>query len=208
MAFGASSSSGSAVSTVSYGRSSWYSSHCTLLSVCCTGNCPIFQLVHAHEKSNWFLRFVLFEHETLRQNFELLCIYAGRFSNFIPITFLTGFYVSQVVARWWSEFMTLPWPEKIAYRLVSFIPGNVCNFHTFVAKTDEFHTTDPMQIKIYPHDSQDPFQKNLRRTVMRYTNLSTMLVYRYISRTVQKRFPGRYHYLYWDCEIYMRKCLS
>ena len=27
--------------------------------------------------------------------------------------------------RWWSEFMTLPWPEKIAYRLVSFVPGNV-----------------------------------------------------------------------------------
>lgn len=74
------------------------------------------------------LRFVLFEHETYRQNFELLCIYAGRFSNFIPISFLTGFYVSQVVARWWSEFMTLPWPEKIAYRLVSFIPGNVCYF--------------------------------------------------------------------------------
>ena len=68
---------------------------------------------------------MLFEHDTLRQNFEIICLYCGKFSNFIPISFLTGFYVSQVVARWWNEFMTLPWPEKVAYRLVTFVPGNV-----------------------------------------------------------------------------------
>ena len=74
-------------------------------------------------------RFVLFEHDTLRQNFEIICLYCGKFSNFIPISFLTGFYVSQVVARWWNEFMTLPWPEKVAYRLVTFVPGNVRTHH-------------------------------------------------------------------------------
>ena len=70
-------------------------------------------------------RAVLFENETYRQTFELLCIYAGRFSGLIPISFLTGFYVTQVVTRWWSEFLTLPWPDKIAFRLVSYIPGKV-----------------------------------------------------------------------------------
>ena len=43
----------------------------------------------------------------------------------IPITFLTGFYVTQVVARYWDQFMSLPWPDKIAMKLVSFIPGKV-----------------------------------------------------------------------------------
>ena len=45
--------------------------------------------------------------------------------NMIPITFLTGFYVTQVVARYWDQFMSLPWPDKIAMKLVSFIPGKV-----------------------------------------------------------------------------------
>ena len=70
-------------------------------------------------------RTVLFQNEYLRQNFELLCIYARRFSGLIPISFLTGFYVTQVVSRWWSEFLTLPWPDKIAFKLVSYIPGKV-----------------------------------------------------------------------------------
>ena len=45
--------------------------------------------------------------------------------NMIPITFLTGFYVTQVVARYWDQFMSLPWPDKIAMKIVSFIPGKV-----------------------------------------------------------------------------------
>ena len=44
----------------------------------------------------------------------------------IPITFLTGFYVTQVVARYWDQFMSLPWPDKFALKIVSYIPGKVC----------------------------------------------------------------------------------
>ena len=100
----------------------------TVLSASCTGNwnnkmCllssqSLFQLFSSQ-------RVVLFEHEPYRQGFEIFCIYAGRFSNLIPISFLTGFYVNQVVNRWWDEFMSLPWPDKIAFRLVSYIPGKV-----------------------------------------------------------------------------------
>ena len=94
-----------------------------------------------------------------KETFELFCVYCERFSGKIPITFLTGFYVSQVVNRWWDQFMTLPWPDRLALKLVNFCPG-----------TDDFH-------------------KNLRRTVMRYVNLSTVLVYRLVSQRVMDRFP-------------------
>ena len=62
--------------------------------------------------------------------FELLCIYADRASSGIPLSFLTGFYVTQVVNRWWEQFMALPWPDQLAFKLLAFIPGNVsvlCN---------------------------------------------------------------------------------
>jgi hypothetical protein len=70
-------------------------------------------------------RHVLFYDPPKRQLFELICIYADRFSSLIPITFLTGFYVSQVVNRWWDQFMSLPWPDRLALKLVSFCPGTV-----------------------------------------------------------------------------------
>ena len=72
-----------------------------------------------------FYRYVLFPYDFHREMFEIVCVYAGRFSNLIPISFLTGFYVTQVVSRWWDQFMHLPWPDQIALRLVSFIPGKV-----------------------------------------------------------------------------------
>ena len=45
--------------------------------------------------------------------------------HLIPVTLLTGFYVTQVVARYWDQFMSLPWPDKIAMKIVAFIPGKV-----------------------------------------------------------------------------------
>ena len=60
-----------------------------------------------------------------RQMFELICVYADRFLNLIPVTFLVGFYVSQVVNRWWHQFMSLPWPDYLALKLVNFVPGHV-----------------------------------------------------------------------------------
>ena len=45
----------------------------------------------------------------------------------IPITFLTGFYVSEVVRRYWDQYMSLPYPDRLALKLVSYIPGKVSN---------------------------------------------------------------------------------
>ena len=74
-----------------------------------------------------FYRHVLFHDPKNRQMFELICIYAQKPTDWLRplIAFLTGFYVTQVVNRWWDQFMTLPWPDKLALKLVNFVPGTV-----------------------------------------------------------------------------------
>ena len=63
------------------------------------------------------------------QMFEMICIYAERFGALVPITFLIGFYVTQVVNRWWDQFMSLPWPDCLAIKLVNFCPGTVSTYY-------------------------------------------------------------------------------
>jgi len=70
-------------------------------------------------------RCILIHYPVHKQRFELMCIYAQRFASSIPITFLTGFYVSSVVSRWWDQFMSLPYPDQLALKLVAFVPGQV-----------------------------------------------------------------------------------
>ena len=38
---------------------------------------------------------------------------------------MTAFYIANVVSRYWDQFISLPWPDRIAYRLVGFISGQV-----------------------------------------------------------------------------------
>ena len=43
----------------------------------------------------------------------------------VPITFLTGFYVTEVVRRYWDQFMSLPFPDTLALKLVTYVHGKV-----------------------------------------------------------------------------------
>ena len=56
--------------------------------------------------------------------FEKVCVYFGKYGDYIPLAFILGFYVSQVVTRWWSQFNTIPWPDTIACNLLSYMPGH------------------------------------------------------------------------------------
>ena len=38
---------------------------------------------------------------------------------------MTGFYVANVVSRYWDQFLSLPMPDKLAYKLVAYIQGQV-----------------------------------------------------------------------------------
>ena len=109
----------------------------------------------------------------------MFCVFCQRFRKSIPVTFLTGFYVSQVVSRYWNKFSVLPYPDKIAMKIVTHICGTVSDNFIFKRK----NITHCLNI------FQDDYSKNLRRTVMRYINLSNILVFRIISPKASQRFP-------------------
>jgi len=108
-------------------------------------------------------RCVLIENEASKTSYELFCVYCAKFSSRIPVGFLLGFYVTQVVARWWSQFMSLPWPDTLARYLAVYMPG-----------TDEV-------------------SRNYRRTVCRWVNLGNVLALRLVSYKVLVRFPTYEH---------------
>ena len=80
---------------------------------------------------SFIYKVVLVNFPVHKQHFELMCIYAYRFSSAIPISFLIGFYVSSVLSRWWDQFMSLPYPDQLALKLVAFVPGNVSVIYDF-----------------------------------------------------------------------------
>ncbi|KAH0616675.1 hypothetical protein JD844_027972 [Phrynosoma platyrhinos] len=74
-----------------------------------------------------------------------------------------GFYVTLVVNRWWNQFVNLPWPDRIMLLISSTIQG------------------------------RDEYGRLLRRTLMRYVNLTSVLIFRSVSTAVYKRFPTMDH---------------
>jgi len=95
--------------------------------------------------------------------YELFCIYCEKFSKVIPISFLLGFYVTQVVARWWSQFMSLPWPDTLARYLAVYLPGS------------------------------DKKSRDVRRAICRWVNLGNVIALRLVSYKVVLRFPTYEH---------------
>ncbi|KAL8211712.1 UNVERIFIED_CONTAM: Bestrophin-2 [Gekko kuhli] len=97
--------------------------------------------------------------EDKKRYFEKLVIYCDNYANLIPVSFVLGFYVTLVVNRWWSQYTCMPMPD----RLMCTITGTV-------------HGTDERG-RLY------------RRTLMRYSSLSAVLILRSVSTAVFKRFP-------------------
>lgn len=101
--------------------------------------------------------------ESQRLMFEKLALYCNSYAELIPVSFVLGFYVSLVVSRWWAQYESIPWPDRIM-NLVS------CNV-----------------------DGEDEYGRLLRRTLMRYSNLCSVLILRSVSTAVYKRFPSMEH---------------
>uniref|UniRef100_A0A3B4GH24 Bestrophin homolog n=2 Tax=Haplochromini TaxID=319058 RepID=A0A3B4GH24_9CICH len=73
------------------------------------------------------------------------------------------FYVTLVVSRWWGQFENVPWPDRLAALVGGHVRG------------------------------ADETSRLTRRTLMRYANLSGVLIYRSVSTAVYKRFPTMEH---------------
>ncbi|KAL4608246.1 bestrophin-4 [Arapaima gigas] len=95
--------------------------------------------------------------------FEKTAIYCNQFTELIPMSFVLGFYVTLAFNRWWGQYTSFPLPDN----LMMVVSGNV-------------HGTDERG-------------RMLRRTLMRYANLSSVLILRSISTRVRKRFPTLDH---------------
>ncbi|CAM4574115.1 bestrophin-1 [Caretta caretta] len=98
-----------------------------------------------------------------RLMFEKLALYCNDYAELIPVSFVLGFYVTLVVSRWWGQYESIPWPD----RLMNLVSSNV--------------------------DGQDEYGRLLRRTLMRYSNLCSVLILRSVSTAVYKRFPSTEH---------------
>uniref|UniRef100_UPI0037E84F6E bestrophin-3-like n=1 Tax=Semicossyphus pulcher TaxID=241346 RepID=UPI0037E84F6E len=95
--------------------------------------------------------------------FEKLSMYCDKYAEQIPVTFVLGFYVTLVVNRWWNQFVNLPWPDRLMILISSCVQG------------------------------KDEYGRLLRRTLVRYVNLTSLLIFRSVSTAVCKRFPTMEH---------------
>lgn len=75
----------------------------------------------------------------------------------------SGFYVTLVVNRWWSQYTSIPLPDRLMCVLSGGLQGS------------------------------DERGRLLRRTMMRYASLSALLILRSVSTAVFKRFPTMDH---------------
>lgn len=94
-----------------------------------------------------------------RKIFEALVYYCSQYGTYIPLSFVLGFFVSNVMTRWWNQYQTIPWPTTIAVYVSSTIHG------------------------------YDEVGRAMRRTIMRYVCLSLTMVLRVLSPRLKKRFP-------------------
>lgn len=92
-------------------------------------------------------------------NFEKFIKEVRKYSNSVPLSFVLGFFVANVMTRWWNQYQALPWPTSTAVYVSSTLHG------------------------------YDEVGRAMRRTIIRYLCLSCTMVLRVLSTRVKKRFP-------------------
>ncbi|XP_053325432.1 bestrophin-4 [Spea bombifrons] len=95
--------------------------------------------------------------------FEKVAKYCNKYTDLIPISFLLGFYVTLIINRWWAQYTNIPLPDQLMCVVSSNVHG------------------------------ADERGRLLRRTLIRFANLSSVLILRSVSTRVLKRFPTMEH---------------
>ncbi|CAJ0562507.1 unnamed protein product, partial [Mesorhabditis spiculigera] len=94
-----------------------------------------------------------------QESFERLVAHVNARVSRIPLTFMLGFFVSQVVDRWRQVLLNMGYIENAALTAASLVRGN------------------------------DERTRIIRRSMVRYLVLSQVLVFRDIAISVRRRFP-------------------
>ncbi|XP_034104797.1 bestrophin-4 [Drosophila albomicans] len=97
--------------------------------------------------------------ETDKHFFEEIVRYCRNHGGLIPLSFVLGFYVAIIVERWWSQYISVPWPDPLAVYVSTLVRG------------------------------LDEHGRLMRRTIMRYVCLSLTMVLTMISPGIKRRFP-------------------
>ncbi|XP_044157895.1 bestrophin-4 [Bufo gargarizans] len=95
--------------------------------------------------------------------FEEVANYCNENTKLIPLIFVLGFYVNLIIKRWWEQYTSIPLPDQLMCVVSSTVHGG------------------------------DERGRLLRRTLIRYANLSSVLILRSVSVRVLKRFPTMEH---------------
>lgn len=56
--------------------------------------------------------------------FKEVVDYCEKASNYIPLTFLLGFFVSSIVTRWWDQCNWISWPDRFMTYVTTYISGH------------------------------------------------------------------------------------
>ncbi|KAK4311042.1 hypothetical protein Pmani_017422 [Petrolisthes manimaculis] len=94
-----------------------------------------------------------------RKVFEEVVLHSMRYRDLIPVSFILGFYVTLVVGRWWASCHALPDNADVALLLATAMTG------------------------------KDIRSFELRSRVVRYVNLTYVLLFRHVSAAVHHRYP-------------------
>nr|VZI14485.1 unnamed protein product [Spirometra erinaceieuropaei] len=105
----------------------------------------------------WSYRFIM--PDDMKRAFEGFCLLCHTMGEQIPLGFVMGFFVDLIVARWWEQFITIPWPDELVMLMAAHTHGNSKRI------------------------------RHQLKTFVRYINLSFCLATRGISSRVRRRFP-------------------
>uniref|UniRef100_A0A0N5ASV7 Bestrophin homolog n=1 Tax=Syphacia muris TaxID=451379 RepID=A0A0N5ASV7_9BILA len=94
-----------------------------------------------------------------RQTFEKIVSFLDKLNDRIPLTFMLGFYVTNVASRWWTIIMN-----------IGFMDNLIMMANSYMSEVDER-------------------SRHIKKTFLRYMCLAQLLVYRKCSTAVAKLYP-------------------
>ena len=108
----------------------------------------------------------------------------------IPLAVILGYCVNVVNRRRWDFFCKIPLTANLANYVSYSIHGQVITLRIFYGYIMDIFPSYYLMTALY---LQDERCRLMRRTIMRYANLSYVMRLRMISTRVKKRFPTLDH---------------